>query len=220
MTYLLVAPAPRTAPCFYDPVPFRPAPPRLALSLSTCCYTPRIEMNRNEEGKSRNIRTIKKYLTQFSAPNVNRFSLGCLISVVSYPSQQNLVNKKERQNRCQRKHIKNTTINQILPFVIQNLGPVAGNERRQITGKERQRRGAENTRIQRNLPLFISRCFIVVVSSVSEEDREGTIDATVFRTIKISHLDLAQSGLFLPPCTNSKYKNQSGQAKKGNARLK
>ena len=163
MTYLLVAPAPRTAPCFYDPVPFRPAPPRLALSLSTCCYTPRIEMNRNEEGKSRNIRTIKKYLTQFSAPNVNRFSLGCLISVVSYPSQQNLVNKKERQNRCQRKHIKNTTFNQILPFVISNLGPVAKNgdeERGRTTlSKMRQIGGTENMRIQPNSP-FSSSLFL------------------------------------------------------------
>ena len=32
--------------------------------------------------------------------------------------------------------------------------------------------------------VYIGRSFIVVVSSVSEVDREGTIDATVFRTIK------------------------------------
>ena len=58
-------------------------------------------------------------------------------------------------------------------------------------------------RIRRNLPLPIGRCFIVAVSYVSEVDREGTIDATAFRTINLSDLDLARSGLFLPPCTNS-----------------
>ena len=51
--------------------------------------------------------------------------------------------------------------------------------------------------------MFIGCSFIVVVSSVSEVVREGTIDATAFRTINLSDLDLAQSGLFLPPCTNS-----------------
>ena len=54
-------------------------------------------------------------------------------------------------------------------------------ERQWTAGKERQREGAENTRIRRNLPLFIGCCFIVVVSSLSEVDKEGAIDATAFR---------------------------------------
>ena len=73
---------------------------------------------------------------------------------------------------------------------------MATEERRRAAGKERQRGGAENTKIRRNLPLFIGRCFIVVVSSVSEVDREGTIDATAFRTINFPisiWLDLAFS---------------------------
>ena len=78
------------------------------------------------------------------------------------------------------------TINQILPFIIPNLGLVARNGDGGETTADRQRetkRSGRNTRIWRNLPLFIGRCFIVVVSSASEVDKEDTIDDTGFRTI-------------------------------------
>ena len=88
-------------------------------------------------------------------------------------------------------------------------------EGRRTTGKERQRGGAENTTIRRNLPLFIGRCFIVVVSSVSKVDREGTIDATYFRTIKfpiLIWLDLAFSYLHVGTvCTNINLVKQKGK---------
>ena len=87
-----------------------------------------------------------------------------------------------------------------------------------MAGKERQREGAENTRIRRNLPLFIGCCFIVVVSSASEVDKEGMIDATAFRTINLSDLNLARSGLFLPPYTNSTNINLAKQ--KGKCQIK
>ena len=129
MTFPSVASAPLYRPAFYC----RPrllvqswsVSPRPALPSSICCYTPRIEMNRNEEEKSRNNRTIKMYFTQFSSPNANRFSLGRLTLAVSSASQQTPANEKEGQKRSQRKHSKNTIINQILPFIIQNLSPVA-----------------------------------------------------------------------------------------------
>ena len=85
-------------------------------------------------------------------------------------------------------------------------------ERRRATGKERQGGEAENTRTWRNLPLFIGRCFIVAISSVSEVDRESTIDATDFRTINFPisiWLDLAFSYLHVRTV-----QNQSGQAKR------
>ena len=111
----------------------------------------------------RNNRTIKKYITLFSAPNANRFSLGRLTSVVLSPNQQTRVYENEGQKRCQRKHIKNTTFNQILPFVISNLGPVAKNgdeERGRTTlSKMRQIGGTENMRIQPNSP-FSSSLFL------------------------------------------------------------
>ena len=96
-------------------------------------------MNRNKEGKSRNNRTTKNYLTQFSTPNANCFFLDRLTSAVSSPSRQTPVNKKEGQKRCQRKHVKYTTINQILPFVIQNLGPIERNGDGGETTDNRQR---------------------------------------------------------------------------------
>ena len=94
------------------------------------------------------------------------------------PSQQDPVDGKERQRRCQRKNNKNLTIDQVLPFAIPNLGPVARNGDGGETTGNRQRetkRRAGNTRIRQNLPLFIGCCFNVVVTSVSEVDREGTI---------------------------------------------
>ena len=51
--------------------------------------------------------------------------------------------------------------------------------------------------------VYIGCCCIVVVSSVSKVVSEDMIYPTVFRTMKISHLDLFRSGLFLPWWTNS-----------------
>ena len=45
-------------------------------------------------------------------------------------------------------------------------------ERRRTAGKERQREGAENTRIRRNLPLFIGRSYFRCCV-ISEVDRVG-----------------------------------------------
>ena len=150
-------------------------------------------MNRNEEEKSRNNRTINKYLTQFFVPNGNRFSLGRLTSVVSSPSRQTVVNKKEGQKRCQRKHIKNTTINQILPFVVQNLGPVArngdGGETTDDRQRETKRRGRKHEDpAELTIPLFIAVVMFCCCCVICEVDRVGRYYG--FQNIKFPGLDL------------------------------
>ena len=72
-----------------------------------------------------------------------------------------------------------------------------GGRAKRVKEKRQKTRGSDGTY------LCLSTVVIVVVSYVSEADREGTIDATIFRIISFSHLDLARSGIFLPPWTNS-----------------
>ena len=127
------------------------------------------------------------------------------------PSQQTPVDGKEGQRRCQRKNNKHLTINRILLFVIPNLGSVArngdGGETTDNGQRETKRRGRKHEDPAELTFVYIDCCFIVVVSSVSKVDSEGTIDAIVFRTIKIPHLNLSQSGLFLPRWMNSTKNN-------------
>ena len=83
---------------------------------------PRIEMNRNKAEKSRNNPTIKNIL--FSSP----------LQMPTAP-----VNEKVGHKRHQRKNIKSTSINHILPFVIRNLSPAARNSDGRETPDDSQR---------------------------------------------------------------------------------
>ena len=160
MTYPSVVPAPPYRPALHCSLPTRPA-----LFLSTSYYAPWIEMNRNEEEKSRNNPTIKNLTQFFFSPNANRFSLGRLTSIISSPGGQTLVNEKEGQKRCQRKHIKKITINQTWPFVIPNLGPVARNGDGGETKEGRQRETKRRDRKHEN-PAELTFYIIVVVASL------------------------------------------------------
>jgi len=130
----------RSCPLYRPAFPPPPAlvqscsvPPHPVLPLSTCRYALRIEMNRNEEERSRNNPTIKRS-TQFSTPNVHRFSLGRLTLVVLSPSQQTPVNEKKGQ-KVVRKEQQKYNINQIyllssqrmalLPEIVLNGGETA-----------------------------------------------------------------------------------------------
>ena len=63
---------------------------------------------------------------------------------------------------------------------------------------------------------YIGRCFIAVVSSISGVDREGMVDATVFRTIKFSisiWLNLAFSYLHVQTVQKSIWPNERGNTR-------
>ena len=175
----MVAPARPYRPAFLSPptlVTSRSVPPRPAPPLSTCCCTQWIEMNRDKEEKSRSNPTIKKHLTQFSAPNSHCFSLGRLTSVVLSPSRQTPVNKKEDQKSVRERttKIQQSTISYLLSSHTSALlrGIVTHGGRRAKRVKEK---GAEhvNTRIRRNLPFCLSplSCIVVVALHICEVDR-------------------------------------------------
>ena len=133
----------------YRSVPFRPVLP--------CPYSPvvipGIEMNRNKAEKSRNNPTIKNIL--FSSP----------LQMPTAP-----VNEKVGHKRHQRKNIKSTSINHILPFVIRNLSPAARNSDGRETPDDSQRetngRGRKSE-YPAELTFQLLACLVVVVQYLS-----------------------------------------------------
>ena len=87
----------------------------------------------------------------------------------SRPAPAALCNQNQRyvEKMSEKRNKNNTAISKMLPFAAQNLGHFAGDGHgREMTNKEGQREGAENTKIWLNLPWSAIYIIIVVVSFV------------------------------------------------------
>ena len=143
----------------------------------------------------------------------------CLVPPPSSPCVSYLAGscrRKESAERCQRKNNRNLTINQILPFVIPNLSPVTRNGDGGETTDEGQREAKRRGRKHEHPAelTFLSAVVFVVAPSVSKVDREGAIDATVFRIINFPTsiwLDLTFSYLHVQTVQKSILPNEKGK---------